>query len=345
MRSITVPDRHGDTSRKGAAGRGAATHYVPDSLAAWSERYLALAVRGVRSVGVTDKITLHLARFGTFLLQQYGHDRLSACVRRDVVAWQTALRAQGLAPATINNHLASLSAFTTWVQAQAPGLFPVGDPAKGIGELSLGPLEPRALRPAQVRLKNLCDRLERFHQCRDRRHPDRAAPLRAHGRPWRDRALIFVLLSTGLRREELVRLNLDQLAPGTPAALRQAHRARLMHVQGKGKSERTVFLSADARTALADYLERERPGDADLTSTAVFLSARGLIARAADGRLSSHAINLVLTRIGRSDAGTMPRSATPSVTSRPCARTTSATPSPSTSRRSPARMRTNWNAG
>jgi hypothetical protein len=38
-----------------------------------------------------------------------------------VVAWQTALREQGLAPAVINNHLASLSAFTTWVQAQAPG--------------------------------------------------------------------------------------------------------------------------------------------------------------------------------------------------------------------------------
>jgi hypothetical protein len=97
------------------------THDVPDSLAAWSERYLALAVTGVRCAAVTDKITLHLARFGTFFLQRYGHDRLSACVRRDVVAWQTALREQGLAPAVINNHLASLSAFTTWVQAQAPG--------------------------------------------------------------------------------------------------------------------------------------------------------------------------------------------------------------------------------
>jgi len=51
------------------------------------------------------------------------------------VAWQTALREQGLAPAAINNHLASLSAFTTWEQAQAPGLFPVGDPTKGIGAL------------------------------------------------------------------------------------------------------------------------------------------------------------------------------------------------------------------
>ncbi len=46
MRPITVPDRHGDTSRKGAAGRGASTHHVPDSLAAWSERYLALPSEG-----------------------------------------------------------------------------------------------------------------------------------------------------------------------------------------------------------------------------------------------------------------------------------------------------------
>jgi len=273
---------------------------MPGCLDAWIDRYQALAVTGVRSAGVADKIRLHLARFATFFTHLYGHERLSACVRRDVVAWQTALRDRGLAPATINNHLASLSAFTTWAQAQAPGLFPGGDPAKGIGELGVGPLEPRALRPAQVQsLKNLCDRLERFHQRRDRRHPGRAAALRAHGRPWRDRALVFVLLSTGLRREEIVRLDLAQLVPGTPAALRQAHRARLARVRGKGHSERTVFLSADARAALADYLERERPRDADLASAAVFLSARGLPARATDGRLSPRAINLILARIGR----------------------------------------------
>ena len=82
-------------------------HDVPDSLEAWSECYLALA--GVRSAGIADKITLHLARFATFFRQRYGHDRLSACVRRDVVAWQSALREQGLAPATIT---------TTWPRSR-----------------------------------------------------------------------------------------------------------------------------------------------------------------------------------------------------------------------------------
>ena len=180
----------------------------------------------------------------------------------------------------MNNHLASLSAFTTWVQTQAPRLFPVGNPAKGIGELGLPPLEPRALSPDQVRsLKNLYDRLPRFHQrtdCRLARRRDEApVPLHAFGRPWRDWAIVAVLLSTGLRREELVRLDLDQLLPQTAAALRTARQARISRVLGKGKTERTVFLSADARGALADYLDQERGRDADALSAALFLSAAG----------------------------------------------------------------------
>jgi integrase len=209
-----------------------------------------------------------------------------------------------LAAATVNNHLASFSSFTTWVHAQAPRLFPVGDPAKGIGELGLPPLEPRTLSPEQIRsLKNLCDRLERFHQKRGRQwgrgRAEVAASVRATGRPWRDRAIVAVLLSTGLRREELVRVDLDQVEPNTSDALRRGRQARITRVQGKARTERTVFLSGDARLALADYLERERSRDASGDSTALFLSARSLSARAVDGRLSPRAINLVLEQIGR----------------------------------------------
>lgn len=74
---------------------------------------------------------------------------------------------------------------------------------------------------------------------------------------------MYVLLSTGLRRQELVNLDLDQVRPAEPDTLRVVRRARLIEVSGKNKSRRTVFLSADARTAVADYLERERPDDVD----------------------------------------------------------------------------------
>jgi len=274
---------------------------VPDSLTAWIAHYEGLAVTGVRSASVAAKIHLQLQRFCLFFVSCYGHDRISTCVHRDVQAWQRHLQAADLAPATINNHLASLSAFTTWVAAQHPQNFPSGDPTKGIGTLGLPPLEPRALNDDQVRsLKNLCDRLPRFHQMTGRhwgKHP--APPIHALGRPWRDRAIVFVLLSTGLRREELVCLDLEQVKPNTPDALRTARRGRVDRVHGKGKTERIVFLSADARVALADYLERERPHDVTPTSTALFLSAAPIAARAPDGRLSPRAINLLLAHIGR----------------------------------------------
>jgi integrase len=70
-------------------------------------------------------------------------------------------------------------------------------------------------------------------------------------------------------------------------------------VAGKGKTERSVFLSKDARAALADYLEHERPGDSNEHTQALFLSAARVPERALDGRLSPRAINLILEQIGR----------------------------------------------
>jgi len=53
-----------------------------------------------------------------------------------------------------------------------------------------------------------------------------------------------VLLSTGLRREELVAVDLDQLSPSTPDALRAAKRAKISDARGTGRTSRHVFLSA-----------------------------------------------------------------------------------------------------
>jgi integrase len=114
----------------------------------------------------------------------------------------------------------------------------------------------------------------------------------------RDRAIVFCALSTGLRRAELVGLDLDQLEPSRPDDLRTARRARLLRVRGKGGTERTVFLSADARAALADYVENERPGDVDEHSTALFLAARSISSRRPGGRLSVRTINDVCDRVG-----------------------------------------------
>jgi hypothetical protein len=66
---------------------------APDAIEAWAGRYLDAVVRGVRSTEVTDKIALHLARFGDYFHAAHGHDQLSTVVRREVIAWRDHLAA------------------------------------------------------------------------------------------------------------------------------------------------------------------------------------------------------------------------------------------------------------
>jgi integrase len=83
--------------------------------------------------------------------------------------------------------------------------------------------EPRALSTAQVRtLKNVLDRLDGFHQRTGRRHRGARPGLHRHARPLRDRAIVHLLLGTGLRRAELVALDLGQLEPSTRPTSRSA---------------------------------------------------------------------------------------------------------------------------
>jgi site-specific recombinase XerC len=85
-----------------------------------------------------------------------------------------------------------------------------------------------------------------------------------------------VLFGAGLSRSELTGLDLAQLQPGTPAELRRVKKARLTGLRGKGRTQRTVFLGLDARAALADYLEHERPADVGENSAALFLAAASI---------------------------------------------------------------------
>ena len=136
-------------------------------------------------------------------------------------AWQTHLATdgkapgKGYAPATVNNHLAALGGFCSWVTVQAPELFVVGNPTQGVKALGVPALEPRRLNDEQIRsLRSVCDRLE--HLYRAQRQPkgrDGLPPLHARARPRRDRAIVHVLLSTGLRRAELVGLDLGLATP------------------------------------------------------------------------------------------------------------------------------------
>ena len=67
------------------------------TVSAWAARYEALALTGVRSREVTERIGLYLHRFAEYLEATYGHQRVGTVVRRDVVGWRDRSSHQGLA--------------------------------------------------------------------------------------------------------------------------------------------------------------------------------------------------------------------------------------------------------
>src|SRR5205823_72845 len=117
--------------------------------------------------------------------------------------------------------------------------------------------------------------------------PDTATPIGL-----RDRAIMELLFSTGLRIAELVALNVDQVAFLND---KNTQRTYELSIVGKGKKVRTIFISPRAAEWLRAYLAMRRDaydplflnhrahdldGDADATR----LSARSIqkmIARAA----------------------------------------------------------------
>jgi site-specific recombinase XerD len=227
------PDRPGQDHRKITSRKVTDPEHglaeAGDSLATWTQQYLDLAVRGVRSEEVTGKIERHLERFTAWLATGLGNDRVSAVTPREVAAWRDHLAAEGntgrdgttsaMAPATVNNHLAHLSALFSWITVHAPaGLLRHGDPTKKVEPLPLPAPQARALAGAQVRtVKNVLDRIEGFHQLNGRRHRGGEAPaVHRHARPLRDRAIVHLILGTGLRRAEVTGLDLAQLDPADP---------------------------------------------------------------------------------------------------------------------------------
>ncbi len=82
----------------------------------------------------------------------------------------------------------------------------------------------------------------------------------------RDRAILELLYSSGMRVSELVSLNLADLKPGSPE----------LRVVGKGNKERIVFVGDPAHAAVEEYLKNGRPlFGAAQDGRALFLNKNG----------------------------------------------------------------------
>jgi len=107
----------------------------------------------------------------------------------------------------------------------------------------------------------------------------------------RDRLLVEFMLRTGLRLQEVAKVNIDDIVDSPEGAYVRVR-------QGKGKKDRIVPLDtgrSKLSTKLLKYAARSRAKDSE--ERALFLSARGG-KRGTGGPLTARGIQIVLSRLG-----------------------------------------------
>ena len=267
-----------------------------DGLAWWVDQYFHHAVTTSPASQQVQRRDLGL--FLRYLHAEEGTDQRMAWTPRLARAFQEHLQ-QTLTPVghrawsdrTIRRILAHLKTFATWVHTHQP--FPLGHPLAAIKLPAHGTgLEvDRALTAAERRrLLDAADLLLTIGgRSKDRkRYRTGERPRRTGYRPYRNRAIVYTLMETGMRRAAVTRLDRAQV---------DLAGRRLMAVE-KGGATHTYQISREGAQAIADYLVHERMQDAARwPAPALFLAAATV--SQGTGRLTVRVINTIWNAVCR----------------------------------------------
>jgi len=243
----------------------------PDEISWWLEQYFRFEVTTAESSRKVQRRDLQL--FLDYMCAEEGTDKRVAWSPRLSKSFQDYLRKEKgdghrrWSDRTANRIMAHLKTFSRWVHKLRP--FPLGDPMAKISLISVGTnLEiERALTPSERRkLLDAADLLLQVGgRSKDRsRYRNAERPTHKSFRPYRNRAIVYLLIETGMRRAAATNLDLANVD----------WKGRTVNVLEKGGSMHPYSVSKEGLEAVRDYVERERPADAEQwRSPALFLSA------------------------------------------------------------------------
>jgi integrase/recombinase XerD len=225
---------------------------LPDWLVAQLERYQHLMQRNWRPARLNEQILRFWGgqtRFWRWLFKNHEIDTLANVKRQHVLDYIDHRLAAGYAASTVNQDLRALHAFLRYLQEQD---YPVPLALLRIPGLKQPDRLPRFLTDEQVRrLRDVIEeRLAQAHSASKRRD----ALL--------DRAAFYLLWQGGLRLGEVEELRLEDLDTSTSLSTGLAGR-KLTVRQGKGRTDRTVYLTDTVVQALQDYLAVRGMGPSD----------------------------------------------------------------------------------
>jgi site-specific recombinase XerD len=169
--------------------------------------------------------------------------------------------------ATINRMTAHLKTFSKWVHKMKP--FPLGNPMEKVKQEAIGlglEIERAITKQERTRILDSADLLPvNAHRSRDRaRHGTGERPARTNYRPYRNRAMIYTLTETGMRRQAVTKILFADVA----------FDKRSITVEEKGGHRHEYKISTEGMEAIRKYVELERTkDDARWQSPYLFLSA------------------------------------------------------------------------
>ena len=192
---------------------------------------------------------------------------------------------------TANRILAHIKTFAKWVHQLAP--FPLGNPMQEIRLMPVGSsldVERALSSTERRRILDAADLLTTVGgRSKDRRRNKDTAPierpLRKNTRPWRNRAIIYALIETGMRRAAVVNLNLEDIDWDNC----------LVVVTEKGGMTHSYPISDQGLAAIRDYIIRERNLDGTDHPPALFLPAATI--RNSKGRLAPLVVNQIWNEV------------------------------------------------
>ena len=264
------------------------SEHMPDGLGWWAEQYFRFEVTTSPTSQKVQRRDLHL--FFQYMATEERTDHRVAWtprLSRDFqLHIQRTVNDQGRrvwSDKTLLRIMAHLKTFAKWVHKLRP--FPLGNPMAKVKlpAIGMGLDVERAITPAERRkLLDAADLLLTIGGLsRDRkRYKTGQRPRRKGYRPYRNRAIVYTLIETGMRRGAITKLDMEYVDV----------RRKTLTVGEKGGYTYTYQISQEGLQAIQDYLTHERPFDVGhWHSPALFLPASTV--SQSSGRLAVLAVN------------------------------------------------------
>ena len=188
---------------------------------------------------------------------------------------------------TVNRIIAHLKTFSKWINSIQPFIlfdpmlkYKISDTIKNLN------VDNALTEPEKIKIIGIADNLI-FTDALSRdlnRYNDKDKPQLKYKRPFRDRAIIYTLIETGMRRIDLINISIEKV------------NFKTMNIYIKNKHTRKYPISKKGMRAIRDYIKKERGLDFEKWQSSILFLPPNTVSKS-NGKLTPCVINNIWNRV------------------------------------------------